>query len=336
MKKLAKALLAFLFMNAIAIFLMLLAIKLSGFSGEVIKQRMRDSGFYTAIIGYINQNVDTNNQIDINQVQGADAVAQLIKSQLTTTYLQTKLEKFIDDSQQYVTGATTHPPSLSFNDFKEKLFGNDNPDLSHEINQTKSNAEAFNPEPAQADASFPGGVDFSHKDFTVRMDQPLAYLRTSYRWYTLSLYLSGLITLLSFALIVYLSPTRQDRYKTVANLLLSTALLVFLPFVILSRASDTIGKTVIIQYPQYAQLGKAIFDAFFTAMFAQYNYLQNITMVAFFIIAGLCYVEYFVLRKLERVDDQQKHETIVDKTAPAAPVMPPPPPLVIPTPPTAR
>lgn len=294
MRKFAQSLLAFVFMNGLALFIVCLAFQTSQFSTSKIKQELHTSTVYPLIVKLSTENLEQQMKNDPTTDESTRVLAmQIITKELTPEYFQGKVDQFIDVAEGYVKGTTTTVPTITFNDLRDKILNGGTP---------------------------PQGTT----DTTIHLEKQLGVLRQVYYWYFPSYILSGILTVISFILIIWISPTTISRFKAVGHVLLSTALFVFLPFYILDKTMNGAWALLTQKYPQYIELGRPIYDAIFAPVISEFFRLQNTAMVVFFIGAAACYAYAFVLHRQEKHDDEQKHQLIEQNSVNVAPPQPVP------------
>lgn len=84
-----------------------------------LKTQIKQANVYENLLTSLEDIIQERSDSESKEIEAL--VWPLIKAEVTPIYLQTKVETFIDDTHSWVTGTTSKPPVISFQDLKEVL-----------------------------------------------------------------------------------------------------------------------------------------------------------------------------------------------------------------------
>lgn len=233
MKALAKIILLIVFVALIPSFVTGLATKLSGLSGNFIKETLVKQDAYTKLTELLFEYAKGDETLS-----GLTAFA---KREFTAKYVQGKVEKFIDNTASWAKGATKEVPSISFAEVKDKLT-KQNPQLVNELIKLSKEQEG-----KKSETEF--DVDkFLASDFTIPFqEKDLMWIKA---WYWSSTFGVFLIPILLAGILfgLYkLSDSRPSAFKWIGLTLILASLWLLpsvgLVFLIFGLARGLIGES---------------------------------------------------------------------------------------------
>lgn len=195
MKQLLKVLLIVVFVLATPLFLVLLSVRLSGFSAEYLKSALSKADVYTNAVTELNKNL----QVKIAGV--------------TPSYLKSKTEKLIDDTESWLKEKSASPPSLSFADL--------NPQGTAELKklalELKAEQEAARKEAERTGQKMPELEQFDvnkfiEDDFSISLAEQLTPLKLLYKRVVYGLPILALILALSIVGIFLLGEGKEEKF----------------------------------------------------------------------------------------------------------------------------
>jgi len=153
-------------------------------------------------------------------------VSQFIQNKFTSQYLQGKVEKAMNDSDDWVRGKTTTPPVISFKDVKDELNAQ-YPQLLPGIQQAAEKlkqAEAQNPQLAQQNPQASQNLEMianlTKSDFTIPLNKYLIGLKDFYATVRILQPILAILLILCLILLGYINKTWPDRLKWIGFTLL--------------------------------------------------------------------------------------------------------------------
>lgn len=121
MKGVFKAFLVVLFVLTTPLCLVFFSIALSGYSPEYIKAQLAKNDTYTTVVSQLHKTID--DALDKGDTEDPLVlVGPFIKKEITPQYAKGKVEKLIDDMEDWTSGKRMTPPMVSFGDLKDKLM----------------------------------------------------------------------------------------------------------------------------------------------------------------------------------------------------------------------
>jgi hypothetical protein len=217
-----------------------LSIRLSGMNVEMFKQQLRDANIYETLqkqgMMYLTASARSHD--------GGDAIAivePIIKREITSDYIEGKVETLIDDIDSWGRGTTTQEPTISFSDLKQKLTGG-NPKmlaqfltLSKQLDEElKKQHEAMaaqmqkegSPETLQA---LPDTESFNlekmiQSDMSYPLGKYMRWVKPMYLYFRIGLMTTAILMGISLVLIFLFSADMVSKYRWIGATLLISAI----------------------------------------------------------------------------------------------------------------
>jgi hypothetical protein len=168
---------------------------------------------------------DQLSKLDTGDANSA-IISQFIQSKFTSDYLQNKVEKAMNDSDDWIKGKTNTPPVISFKDVKDALNAQ-YPQLLPGIIQAAQELkqqEAQNPQLAQQNPQATKNLDmiatFAKSDFTIPLNKYLVGLKNFYTAVRILQPILAILLLLSLILLGFMNKTWPARLKWIGFTLL--------------------------------------------------------------------------------------------------------------------
>jgi hypothetical protein len=197
---------------------------LNGFGSTKVKASLVQEGTYTTLSSTA-QSYAAN--LSFGEAESPINIGALIQQELTPTYVQTKTESMIDQTDAWVTGKSVAPPTLSFNDLRDQVLAK-NPLAQGQLTEFQSYIQQAQADPAlleQLGGQNPEAADtlsqlmnqsgssqsFGAGDFSLSLAQPLAGLPVIHRWITLGVPIAAGIMLIMFILGMVLGANWPSR-----------------------------------------------------------------------------------------------------------------------------
>lgn len=208
MKQLAKVVAVVAFVLATSLFLLLLSVRLSGFSAFYLKTKLTEGDIYTKAVADLNKSLEV-------PIGG-----------ITAGYVKGKTEKLIDDTEAWVKGDSETPPSLSFTDLNPQGFA----EIKKLAVELKAQQEQIKKTGQSTEFSQFDVDKFIKNDFSISLGEQLAFVKQLYRQVLYGLPILGLILATSIAGLLLLSETREEKFHWLGTALLVSAFWNILPW----------------------------------------------------------------------------------------------------------
>lgn len=215
-----------------AIFAILLFTKLNGFTKEDLKTKLAEANTYSKAVDEIYKQIDKT-LTDDNSDQAAILIAPMIKKEITPQYLQDKTEKFIDDTNDWMTGKNNSPPVLSFKDLKEKILAENastitlleqlNKEYEQQKNQLRNEAGISGEIPQDQQLPSFDLNKIIKSDFSIPVGKNLGFLKTFYWLSTSGVIFIGVFLSILLIMITLLNSDNPSKLKWIGLTFLSSA-----------------------------------------------------------------------------------------------------------------
>lgn len=283
--------------------------KTSGYSREFLKIQLKKADVYTVLADSITENLKEQvASAGVNDVE-TDFLTPFT-DELNSSYLELKSEQLIDDTLNWVPDDTAPPPVLSFADLKDKI-SKKNPqffsnlkmieDEMIEARNEESEAAGMDDETTLSATGSGSMFAFFNEDPVIHLEENLTTLKSMYKFYKLSFYITLTIALLSLILIVVLSSGASGKFfwtgVAATTGLLAQGMLFGLLW--LFQKTDPLpsmissGMGININRSEFASNLMSFAHGISAPWFTTYFRLQTISLITLLIIS----VTFFILSK---------------------------------------
>jgi uncharacterized membrane protein len=218
---------AIFFIFSLPVIVFLGAILFGGVSSFTIKQGLLTSNAYTIVSDQLGK------QLDATSEEGTDVTVNTVikaaKNRITSTYLQAKTEKVIDDTVLWMNGKVSIPPTLSFSEIKDDIDAQ-NPDLlptllktMEEAKQQAQNAQQENPGNSGQSLEYNSIGSFIENGFTVPLGKSLTILKQTRNQLFIAFMVLLILSLISLVFMVLFSHPMKKKLTYVGIVFLIAA-----------------------------------------------------------------------------------------------------------------
>lgn len=242
MRTFLRILLVGMFLILSPLFLLLLATNSSGLSAQSIKQQFVEENVYEKFDREFDKFIDQSLEEEAPD-DPVSVIGPWLKQEITPAYVREKEEAFIDDTDLWLRGKTSRPPTISFKEVKEHMMQS-NPaliqglvEISQELKKQKLQ-----------DLNAPDLPDFEkliESDFSYPIGEHMGWVKTWYTLATTGVFVLGFVLILLFVGIAFLSPTKTSRLRWIVATLFGSTLWNLVPWLIAVGASFLITKALI-------------------------------------------------------------------------------------------
>lgn len=274
------------FVLNLPVLLLLLVIKFA-LTPTMVKEEFVKSGMYPLMA------VEAQKQLDAfgGNSPAFALIGPLIKQQITSTLMEKKTEKFIDDTSAWMWGQTDTVPILSFNEVKTAVALKNKNILSQLGSLTQSPAQQYASEfegTGINPVAIPSTIDFGSlfsNDFTFPIGNQLKFAKAFYQGYVITFWVFAISTPVSLLFLWFLCKNTQSKYKWVGYTLLASAIIgvfsavstiLFAPSIKTSITQNSSGLLAVFLF----MLERVIFIVLY-----KYNILQIVTSAVCMLIS---------------------------------------------------
>ena len=262
MKQLFKVVSLIAFVIATPIFLLLLSVRLSGFSAPYLKEKLARADIYSKAITDINKILET-------PIGG-----------ITPGYVKGKTEKLIDDTEAWVKGKKDTPPDISFSDLNPQAFA----EIKNLASQYQGEQELSIDTLIKNDFSFPLG-------------EQLLFVKNLYLKVVYGLPFAALVIALSLAGILFLSET-NERFRWLGTAFLLAAFWTFLPLGVSFFGLRVAEGLLAAKTGQLPTVAKPLFEMLVTPIANKFVSIGAASLLLYLVLAIAAFV--FGKRKTSR------------------------------------
>lgn len=293
-------LLVFCFLSPLVVFLF--SLKTSGFSGQSLKSKLANKQVYGMAMDEAFRLIEKGN--GSNGGSNPLLIAEpFLKKEISPAYLQGKTEKLIDDTAAWTAGKTTAPPTLSFQDLKEKLVNDNRPLLNQLLEAAKQlktqeqtaiqQAKSNNQNIANANLAMQNfdPEKLLKSNWIFPLDKFLLWLKSLYFYTHAGLFLLAGILFLILLAIVLLSTGIKTRLRWLGMTFLLAAGANLLAFLVANRLSKLTLSTI----PPFAM---TLTNDLLTPLLTHYLRFMKIGAEGFAAIAVICLLASLVFKDL--------------------------------------
>lgn len=245
----------------------------------------------------LSNQLGTINTSDVNSA----FLGQFIQNKFTSDYLQQKIEKAINDSDDWITGKSQIPPVISFKDVRDDLntqYPQFIPTIEQAAEQMKQE-ESQNPQLQQNSQTANELIlidNLAKSDFTIPLSKYLVGLKDFYTIVRIMQPLIGILLVLGLVLQFTLNKIWRLRFKWIGiTLMLGSIwgyLLTYTTGILLSTAT----KYLVTNTNHAVQLASPIALQLINHYVAAYSSYQKPASIALFIAALGCFIGVFVTK----------------------------------------
>jgi hypothetical protein len=250
----------------------------------------------------------------------------ILKEAITPSYVQRKIETFLDDLDSWITNKTQTPPSISFNDLREEVLNL--PQYRQQVKQINDFIQVQKTSTQQTSTTDPSQAinsdinDLLGKNLTFNVGSRFDWMKKVYQYYDLTLAIFAILSVLCIVGIIGLSVGLKSKLRSTAWALLLTALLTILPMMLTTNIGDLVAKQIAVQYPAFPPTLITFFERLLNALANASVMVNRAAFGLFAFISIVCFVwSYFIKQP---VTSTETKTTEIDKTSLQDPVSPKP------------
>ncbi len=207
---------AFFFIGVFPIIVFLVAVLHGGLTPNTLKKSLSESNVYTTLPNLLRQSADEGGDDSTNQFMS------VIQEKFGASYIKSKTEKLIDDTDLWVRGKTDASPVVSFSEIKDQLTSS-NPELLNMMKQGMQDMKAQAQESGEALPVNNQAQEFFDNGMTVKIGDSLKFVKDGYRIATIALPILFILAALSLIVIIAMSPNSKSRFKWLGIVLIISA-----------------------------------------------------------------------------------------------------------------
>ncbi len=286
MKTFAKIVLVIVFMVLTPTLVSGLATRISGLSGDFIKETLVKHEAYTRLT-----------ELFFEYAKGDAALSGLttfVRRELTAKYLQSKVEKFIDDTEDWASGARKEAPVISFVEVKDKLT-KQNPQLVTELKRLSEDLKK-----QEGDTSGFNIDEFIASDWRIAFqEKDLTWIKIWYWNAALGVFLLPLILGGILFGLYKLSDSLSSTFKWVGTAFTAGALWL-VPSLVVIFVSSSLARGLIGESPDLPEYVWPAVESIAGPFLSAYLKVGIVIVTLFFVAGIVCFVYASRLTPRER------------------------------------
>lgn len=301
MKMLLKLFLVLLFALITPFFVFFLALHFSNITTTSLKKAFSESTLYEKLVDQMNTTINDSLKKG-SQDDPLRLIGPFLKTEVTTEYVQNKVEKLLDDTNEWSRGATQNQPILIFTDLKETLVQKNSKIISQleqlqvQLRDQKGELEKTIKENGDSDQAANlekfmnlNIPDFIHKDVSIPLGKYLYPIKLLAFWSGVGIGIISVALFLILILIYLLSGTFNVGLRWIGLSFLLSSLFTVLP-VLSSVVFSNMFLRSSLESSSLPQYIVPVIQSVVTPVISAYTRIGLAVLGSFFITGVLCVV----------------------------------------------